>query len=1024
MKTYRQRLRLILFYGFLCGTVFSWLYYDAALGAESPSSEVQHFVPVEKTLSPPWIASLYNRGSRRIYQGKELEKIGMPTCGIATGQLYLCGDGTLAHWEIFNYHKFSGYGAHNYQNQKLVRPVDQGFAVLIQSGEEVTVKRLRSRDFPDVQFIGEYPIGWVRYRDKNLPVSIEMEAFSPFIPLNAPDSALPATVFHLTIKNESNQPVQTSILGWLQNAVGINSAQNGLYALCRSRIVREKMRTLITHSIQENSQKPQAQRAPKVFADFEGPDYGAWKVEGQAFGKQPAKGTLPNQNPVSGFLGKGLVNTYLSGDGPHGTLTSPEFTIERNCINFLVGGGNHKEQTCMNLLLEDKGVRSVRGRNNEKLEWRCWDVSDLQGKKARLQIVDRHSGHWGHINIDQIEFADTPRSVAKLSDNLPDDGTMVLMTPNPARVNLSNKVLAKVEQHISDLNFDSDIRYNVQTKKSTALATDFQTLAPNQEYTFTFILSWHFPNHAHGHEYNNRFINAAQVAHYILDHSKRLCDQTRLWHDTFYDSTLPYWLLDRLHSTVSNLATGTTQWWQSGRFWAWEGVECCPGTCTHVWNYAHAAARLFPQLERSAREMQDFGEGFDTRSGLVGFRSNRAYAADGQCGTILKAYREHQMCADDAYLRRNWPRIKKALQYSITQDGNEDGLIENSQHNTFDINFFGANTFVGSLYLAALRAGEEMAREVGDTDFAQRCRKIFASGSRLSCEKLWDGEYFFQDVDLTKHPRFQYDGGCLSDQVFGQGWAHHVGLGYIYPKEKNLKALQSVWKYNWAPDVGPHNKVYKPGRVFAVPGEGGLFTCTWPKSRHLGNNAVRYKNEVWTGIEYQVAGHMIWEGMVDEGLSICRAVHERYHPLKRNPWNEVECGDHYARALASWGVYTALAGFEYHGPKAHIGFAPRITPDHFRSAFTAAEGWGIFSQKRNADSQINQIAVRWGKLHLKTLALSISENGKTPTVSAQLTEKNLKINYTGKEGRILIEFPEIQQIRENQTLQIRILAGR
>jgi uncharacterized protein (DUF608 family) len=1021
MKFYRRCLVLVLFYGILSCLAFSFTAIDEVQGEEA--SEVQHFVPVEKNLSAPWIASLYDRGNRRIYQGKELEKIGMPICGIATGQLYLCGDGTLAHWEIFNHHKFSGYGATNYLQQSLKKPVDQGFAVLTKRGNDVTVKRLNSRDFADVQFIGEYPIGWVTYRDKNLPVSVEMEAFSPYIPLNAQDSALPATVFHITVKNESNQPVETSVLGWLENAVGINSASNGLYANRRSRIVNEIAGpAYMVHSIEEKPQRTESKRRPIIFEDFEGPDYGDWKVEGQAFGRQPAKGTLPTQQSVSGFLGKGLVNTFLSGDDPHGTLTSPEFTMERNCINFLIGGGSHAGRTCMNLLIEDKVVRSAHGRDIEKLEWRCWEVSEFQGKKARLQVVDKYSGGWGHINIDQIEFADDPKTVAVLTDNLPDDGTMVLMAANPDTVKYPDPILGKIQQKIGDLNFDPDITYTVQQKKSTGLGTSWKTLPPKAKVSFTYVLSWHFPNHPHGHEYNNRFTDAAQVAHYILDNHKRLSGQTHLWHDTLYDSTLPYWLLDRLHSTVSNLATGTTQWWQSGRFWAWEGVQCCAGTCTHVWNYAHAAARLFPQLERSAREMQDFGEGFDPRSGLVGFRSNRAYAADGQCGTILKAYREHQMSANDSFLRKNWPKIKKALEYSITQDGNDDGLIENSQHNTFDINFFGANTFVGSLYLAALRAGEEMAREVGDPEFAQRCRKIFEGGKRLTSEKLWNGEYFIQDVDLTQHPKFQYDGGCLSDQIFGQGWAHHVGLGYLYPSDQVQQALRSVWKYNWAPDIEPQNRVHKPERWFAQPKEAGLFTCTWPKTKYL-KAGVRYKNEVWTGIEYQVAGNMIWEGMIDEGLSICRAIHDRYHPLKRNPWNEVECGDHYARALASWGVYTALAGFEYHGPKGHLGFVPRMTPNEFRSAFTTAQAWGTFSQKRNHDSQTNTITLRWGKHDMNTLALAVPKNMRKPTVSVYLSGNPVKQKYTYQDNRILIAFPQELKIEKGQTLNIEITAG-
>ncbi|GAF77114.1 unnamed protein product, partial [marine sediment metagenome] len=402
--------------------------------------------------------------------------------------------------------------------------------------------------------------------------------------------------------------------------------------------------------------------------------------------------------------------------------------------------------------------------------------------------------------------------------------------------------------------------------------------APGAKRTFTFALTWFFPNHKDGHEYTNRFDSASEVARYVLDNHERLAGDTRKWHQTFYeDSTLPRWLLFRLHSTVCNLATGTCQWWKNGRFWAWEGVGCCAGTCTHVWNYAHAPARLFPELERSAREMQDFGEGFDENSGLVGFRSNRAYAADGQCGTILKAYREHQASADNAFLKHNWPRIKKALLFSIGRDGNDDGLIEDSQHNTFDINFEGPNTFVGSLYLAALRAGEEMAREMGDEQFAKRCRKIFKSGSWLSVERLWDGEYFIEVVDLVKHPKHQYEKGCLSDQLFGQGWAEQLGLGYIYPAENVKKALQSIWKYNWAPDIGPYNVDHKPERWFARDGEPGLFTCTWPKSPYL-PAGVRYKNEVWTGIEYQVAGHMVWEDMVTEALAICRGIHERYHP--------------------------------------------------------------------------------------------------------------------------------------------------
>jgi uncharacterized protein (DUF608 family) len=900
--------------------------------------------------------------------------------------------------------------------------VDSGFAVIVeQNGRKFT--KILNKDFGQVEFAGAYPIGRVWYQQDGLPVRVLLTAYSPFIPLNEKDSALPATIFEINIENTSNQKISVNLLGWLENAVLIDSAK-AVHALRRSRIVNQKQRTLIVHTA-EKAPKPKGKIKPRtkiVLADFEGEDYDNWKITGKAFGKGPANGTLERQQKVSGFLGKGLVNTFLGGDNPHGTLTSPSFRISRKFINFLIGGGNHSGQTCINLLIDGKVVRTAIGKNNEKLEWYFWNVEQLEGQTAQIQIVDKYSGGWGHINIDQIEFSDEPHKgpIGPLK-NLPDYGSMVLA--------LSKKSITakEVNKHISSIGnrdvkifSEENVTWPVTERQSTALATPTLELSPRTIHTYTFVLAWFFPNHSNGRQYSNYFKNAGDVAHYVLDNYKRLAENTDKWYMTYYhNSSLPQWLLFRLHSTVCNLAAGTCQWWKNGRFWAWEGVGCCAGTCTHVWNYSHAPARLFPKLERSARKMQDFGEGFDTESGLVGFRSNRAYAADGQCGSVLKAYREHQASADNKFLRRNWPKIKKALEFSIKQDGNDDGLIENSQHNTYDINFHGPNTFVGSLYLAALRAAEEMAKDMGDKQFAKRCRKIFESGSRLSVERLWDGEYFIQIVDLQKHPKHQYAKGCLSDQLFGQGWAHQLGLGYIYPQKHVNKALQSVFKYNWAPDIGPYNAEHKPERWFASPGEAGLFTCTWPKSPYH-KEGVRYRSEVWTGIEYQVAGHMVWEGMLDEALMICRGIHDRYHPSKHNPFNEVECGDHYARAMASWGVYTALCGYEYHGPKGYLGFAPKITPENFRAAFTTAEGWGSFAQVRDSKIQHEIIHLRWGKLNLNTLAFVIPEDFKKVKVTARLGPKISGIKHTLNDCRLEITFKKKITIKENQRLYITI----
>jgi hypothetical protein len=312
-----------------------------------------------------------------------------------------------------------------------------------------------------------------------------------------------------------------------------------------------------------------------------------------------------------------------------------------------------------------------------------------------------------------------------------------------------------------------------------------------------------------------------------------------------------------------------------------------------------------------------------------------------------------------------------------------------------------------------------MAKEMGDEQFAERAARIFESGSRLTVERLWDGEYFIQDVDLQKHPKYQYAKGCLSDQLFGQGWAHQLGLGYIYPAGNVGKALRSVWKYNWTPDVGPYNAVHKPERWFARAGEPGLLTCTWPKSEYPAEG-VRYREEVWTGIEYQVAGHMIWEGMVNEAIAICYGIQKRYSPAKHNPFNEVECGDHYARAMASWGVYTALAGYEYHGPNKHIGFAPKITPDNFSAAFTAAEGWGTFTQKRDEKTQRENIAVHWGRLSVESLAFAIPDDFDLTRATVSLDRTVVRSSYTLKDGRVEIKLANGQVVNEDQTLEVAI----
>jgi hypothetical protein len=248
----------------------------------------------------------------------------------------------------------------------------------------------------------------------------------------------------------------------------------------------------------------------------------------------------------------------------------------------------------------------------------------------------------------------------------------------------------------------------------------------------------------------------------------------------------------------------------------------------------------------------------------------------------------------------------------------------------------------------------------------------------------------------------------------------------VLPEKETKSALQALWKYNFTPDVGPYREANKPGRWYAMPGEAGLLMCTFPrtdwdfqKACGVGNTKpgfAGYFNECMNGFEYQAASHMVWEGMVQEGLAVTRAVHDRYSPSRRNPYNEVECGDHYARSMASYGVYLAACGFEYHGPRRHIGFAPRLTPENFKVAFTGAEGWGSFSTKADKSQTQARFDVKYGKLYLRTIVLAASK--KPNAVRAMLSGKRIPVSFVYSDGRVLMTLNTDVDVLAGQTLEL------
>ena len=269
---------------------------------------------------------------------------------------------------------------------------------------------------------------------------------------------------------------------------------------------------------------------------------------------------------------------------------------------------------------------------------------------------------------------------------------------------------------------------------------------------------------------------------------------------------------------------------------------------------------------------------------------------------------------------------------------------------TLDEPWHGQTPWLSSLYIAALKAGEQLATEMGDADFARDCRRRAAKGRAAMDAKLFNGEWFVQIPDPANPHKLGAYETCHIDQVLGQGWAWQVGLGRVLNEATTRSALRSIWKYNFARNLDAYDQQADPkGRPYHADGEGGLVMTANALGRQVPFGIYSpfacYLSETMNGFEYQAAAHMIAEGMVKEGLAVIRTVDERYDGNKRNPFNEVECGDHYARSMASYGALIAISGFEYHGPKGHIGFAPRLTPENFKAPFTAAEGWGSYEQQ-------------------------------------------------------------------------------
>lgn len=760
--------------------------------------------------------------------------------GIGTGNMSVGARGELRDWEIWNVpgkgsrFPYSFFALHlesggNIYNRVLEARLNPPFALShgFDSAQTAGLPR-----FPESRLRAEYPLCCVDLYDEQLPLQVRMEAFTPFVPLDADASSWPCAVIRYYVRNTGQSACFVSVAGSLAN---MTTAQDyGLFNYVKY------------HGQSRNERRDRA------------------LVRGVHMTSQ---GYAPD-HPMARSMAISTTNT-------------------------------------------DCTIRPL------------W-----------------HQGAW----YDSVQdFWDAFSQSGRVPEASPAGG-------------IGNDLMHQAGQKIGTV-------------------APFADLEPGAETMFEFFLTWHMPNRVQGwdqaydpdtspntirNHYALPFDDAWDVAESLAVHLPALEKLTHAFHQALFSSTLPDDVLDAVAANITVLRSTTCFRTEDGQFFGWEGCfpgqGCCDGSCTHVWNYEATLPYLFPQLAQSMRrneflyEVESDGKmNFRSRKQLGGAPWNMPAAVDGQNGTIVRLYREWKLSGDDQLMRDLGPNALLALDYALPcwdQDG--DLVLDSEQHNTYDIEFFGPNSLANSMYLAALKAGVEIAAFLGDDDRAQRYAGQFALASQRVDEMLWGGEYYVQRLDDINEHRYQYGLGCLSDQVLGQYMAHVAGLGYVLPQAHVKQAIHSVFLYNFRLELTAHANVQ---RAFALNDEAGLLLCSWPHGGRPRFPFV-YSDEVWTGMEYQVAASLIFEGFVDEGLTIVSAARARHDGIRRNPFNEVECGNHYARAMSAWAVLIALSGHTCDMTRGEQHFAPRINEKDFQCFFSNGRQWGVYRQIMGPDGQL------------------------------------------------------------------------
>lgn len=536
---------------------------------------------------------------------------------------------------------------------------------------------------------------------------------------------------------------------------------------------------------------------------------------------------------------------------------------------------------------------------------------------------------------------------------------------------------------------------------AVALTAD---IPPGESRTITIVITWHFPNQTHGQgtNYANRFADAMAVARYVAEHRERLLGETDEFMRAMYlESSLPWWLLQRVMSPTSVLATRTCEWWADGMFHGRDFAGGPGGNSLVAWAGSEAEARLFPTLARSVRVMQDFGSAFDERTGAIALRGGgmpgEGATLDSQARALMKFIREHQNGTGNEMLRGTWPRIRKAVDWILAQDaadspsGEVDGLVESSWPTRFGDERPGTDAYQAGMVLAGLLAGQRCGRLVGDGEPTQRVLDTFILGRVWSEQQAHANGFFsYRTLDGSRGPLSDV---CYAPHVLAPAMARQVDLTPVWLDPMVRESLATIVRHNWTPGdvvVGQDDTV-TPGansgvRLESRPGDderAAPFQANEPRR---------------VDVEYELAAAMIAFGderpeLVAAGVAILAGLDERARSAGRNPFDESIAKEFEPGPMAAWGAYHAINGFTHDASNAGtMGNLSRVQEHEFRAFFAASTAWGLYTQRRTARSHMSRWDVRWGTLNL------LEVQARTP--KGMGTQGPLDMNIRTRERRL------------------------